>query len=198
MAAEWQEFPSPAVGSAPEGRAPALRPPLVPTLDAIGAVVLEVGEARIGSFPASGVRLRARVGNVDQRWGPLEMRVTLTTHRIVMVASPGTPADAPWSTPGTVPVSLRAIEPPQELRGVAPVRIAGHVRWINVTRVEADGSRAYVTLPASLGGDATLALHLPHQLGHRFLAIARAAFVAAKRPLTVDTTNRVDAPLTLA
>jgi hypothetical protein len=126
------------------------------------------------------------------------MRVTLTTHRIVMVASPGTPADAPWSTPGTVPVSLRAIEPPQELRGVAPVRIAGHVRWINVIRVEADGSRAYVTLPASLGGDATLALHLPHQLGHRFLAIARAAFVAAKRPLTVDTTDRVDAPLTLA
>jgi hypothetical protein len=198
MSAEWQEIPSPAVGEASDGRAPAPPPPLVPTLDHVGSVVLEAGEVLIGSFPASGVRLRARVGNVDQGWGPLEVRVTLTTHRIVMTASPGTPSDAPWSTPSAAPVSLRAIEPPQALRGVAPIRIAGHVRWINVTRVDADSSRAYVTVPAPLGGDATLTMHLPGQLGHRFLAIARAAFVAAKRPLAVDTPNRVEAPLTMS
>jgi hypothetical protein len=194
MASEWQEIPRPAVGSAPDGRGSALPPPLVPTLDDAGSVVLEAGEAWIGSFPASGVR--ARVGNVVERWGPLEMRVTLTTHRIVLIASPGTPSDAPWSTPGASPVSLRAIEPPQALRGVAPVRVAGHVRWIDVTRVEADSSRAYVTLSAPIGGDATLTMHLPGQLGRRFLAIARAAFIAARRPLTVDTPSRVDAALT--
>ena len=194
MAAEWQEFPSPAIGSSPEGRASALPPPLVPTLDDDGTVVLEFGEVRIGAFPASGVRLRALIGNVDQRWGPLEMRVTLTTHRVVMIACPGTPSDAPWSTPGTVPVALRAIEPPQALRGLAPVRVAGHVRWNSVTRVDAEVSRVFVTLPAPLGGAATLTMHVPGQLGHRFLAIARAAFVAAKRPLTVDTVNRVEAP----
>ena len=192
MASEWQEFPSPAVGPAPEGRAPALPPPPVPTLDDDGTVVLEFGEARIGAFPASGVRMRARIGNVDHRWGPLEMRVTLTTHRIVMIASPGTPSDVPWATPGTVPVVLRAIEPPQELRCLTPVRVAGHVRWKDVTRVDAEVSRVFVTLPASLGG-AKLTMHLPSELGHRFLAIARAAFVAAKRPLTVDTANRVEA-----
>lgn len=193
MSSEWQEFPSCPVGPPPDRGAPAFPPPLVPTLGGNGTVVLEFGEARIGAFPASGVRLRARIGNVDQRWGPLEMRVTLTTHRIVMIASPGSPSDAPWATPGTIPVALRAIEPPEMLRGLAPVRVAGHVRWKDVTRVDAEVSRVSMTVPASFGGDATLTMHVPSQLGHRFLAIARAAFVAAKRPLAVDTATVVEA-----
>ena len=195
--AEWQEFPTPAVGSAPERRAPALPPPPVPTLDDSGNLVLEFGEAGIGSLPATGVRFRSRHGSVDQRWGPIDMSMTLTTQRIVFLATPGTPADPSWSTIGTVPFVLRAIEPPQALRAVAPVRIVGHVRWNRVTRVDVDGRRVFVTMPAPLGREATLALQVPSQLGHRFLAIARAAFIAAKRPLSADTPTRVEAPATL-
>jgi hypothetical protein len=192
--AEWQEFLNPADGSASE-RAPAL-PPRGPTLDDDGKLLLEPGEAGIGSLPASGVRFRSRSGSVEQRWGPLDMSVTLTTHRVVLIASPGTPAGAPWSTPGSVPIALRAIEPPQPLRCVAPVRIAGHVRWSSVTRVESDRGRIYVTMPASHGEEASLALRVPSQLGHRFLGIARAAFVSAKRELSVDTPTRVEASVT--
>lgn len=195
--AEGQEHPGPAVGPASDGRAPAVLPPLVPTLDEDGQVVLERGEAHIGALPAHGVRFRSRHGNIDQRWGPLDMTATLTTHRVVLIATPGTSADAPWSTAGTVPFALRAIEPPQTLRGVTPVRIAGHVRWSRVTRVETEGSLVIVTMPASLRSEANLALRVQVQLGHRFLAIARAAFVAGKRPLSVDTPGVVEAPLRL-
>jgi hypothetical protein len=192
---EWQEFSNQAAGSASE-RAPALLPPRVPTLDDDGRLLLEPGEAGIGSLPASGVRFRSRSGSVEQRWGPLDMCVTLTTHRVVLIASPGTPAGAPWSTRGSVPVALRAIEPSQPLRRVAPVRIAGHVRWNSVTRVESDCGRICVTMAASHGEEASLVLQVPSQLGHRFLGIARAAFVAAKRQLSVDTPNRVEASVT--
>ena len=193
---EWQDYPSPAVGWAPKGRVPAHPPPLVPTLDDAGQPVLEPGEAHIGALPANCVRFWARHGNVDQRWGPIDMTATITTHRVVLIATPGTPADA-WSTSGTVPVALRAIEPSQALRGVAPVRIAGHVRWSGVTRVETEGSLVIVTMPASLHSEAHLVLHVPIQLGHRFLAIARAAFVAAKRTLSADRPGLVEAPPTV-
>lgn len=192
--AEWQEHVSPAVGAVPNGRAPTVLLPLVPTLDDNGRVVLERGEAHIGALPANGVRFRSRHGHVDQRWGPLDMTATLTTHRVVLTASPGSPADGPWSTAGSVPFALRAIEPPQVLRGVSPVLLAGHAWWSHVRQVEADGSLVIVTMPASLQSEATLAFHVPMQLGPRFLAIARAAFVAAKRRLSVDAPNRVEAP----
>lgn len=191
--AERQERPSPAVGSASDRHAPTVLLPIVPTLDD-GQVVLERGEAHIGELPANGVRFRSRHGTVDQCWGPLDMTATLTTHRVVLIATPATPADAPWSTPGAAPFSLRAIEPAQVLRGVTPVRIAGHVRWSSVGRVESEGSLIIVTMPASLHSEANLSLRVPIQFGHRFLAIARAAFVAAKRPLTIDTPGLVEAP----
>lgn len=191
---EWEDFRSPAFDPMSRGHHPSLPPPLVPTLDDDGTVELELGEALIGSLPAAGVRLRTRMGDRDQRWGPLEMWVTLTTVRLVMVSSPGPAPDALWSAAGMVPVALRALEPPHAKRGVAPVRVAGHVRWNDVTRAQVDRGRALVTVPAPPSGDATITMQLPPEFSHRFLAIARAAFLAAKRRLLVDTRNQIEAP----
>jgi hypothetical protein len=165
-----------------------------PTLDPDGHPVLELGEARIGSLPANGVRFRCRVADVDHRWGPLDMRVVLTTRRIVLIATAVPPDGTPWSTAGSVPIALRAIEPPQRLRGIAPVRIAGHVRWERVTRVRSAGGRVTIIAPATVGAHAVLMLHVPNPLGHRFVAITRAAFVTTKRAITVDSFGRVEAP----
>lgn len=189
---ERQDHPSRARGPIPQGRA-AHPPPRTPTLDVRGQPVLELGERPIGSMIAHGVRFRSLHGGAEQRWGPLDMTVTLTTHRILLTANPGTSADAPWSTPADGPIALVAFEPPQALRGVIPVRIAGHVRWNGVSRVETEGSAVLVTTPSSLHPAGTLALRFPIELVHRFLAIARAAFVAAKRPLSVDRPDLVEA-----
>lgn len=192
---EWQDDQWLATGPKADGRGSGPLRPSIPLLDDDGRVLLEPGEARLGALPATDVQFHVRVGQVDHRWGPLDVRVSLTSHRAVLVATPGVPNATLWFATNSAPLVLRAIEPPQTRRGDAPVRVAGHVRWDFVTCVVTDGSRVQIVMPVSADGEASLVMHVPAQLGHRLASLARRAFVAAGRPLTIDTPVHVAAAL---
>jgi hypothetical protein len=121
------------------------------------------------------------------------MRVTVTSHRIVLNAVASNQGATEWAAaPDDAPLVLHSVEPTGARRGLEPVRIAGHVPWARVSRVDAEGSLIGIVMPVPRGF-ASLTLHVPSQLGHRVLAAARSAFVGGRRFLAVDTPFRIDA-----